>query len=93
MVLQLPIYHHLFFFFKQKTAYEIYQCDWSSDVCSSDLIGASYFENKDYNKAFTELRKVMSRFPGTDFSNKAFYRIGEGHFQLKDYKRDRKSVV
>ena len=28
---------YLFFFFKQKTAYEIYQCDWSSDVCSSDL--------------------------------------------------------
>ena len=27
----------MFFFFKQKTAYEIYQCDWSSDVCSSDL--------------------------------------------------------
>ena len=24
-------------FFKQKTAYEIYRCDWSSDVCSSDL--------------------------------------------------------
>ena len=27
----------MIFFFKQKTAYEIYQCDWSSDVCSSDL--------------------------------------------------------
>ena len=27
----------IFFFFKQKTAYEIYQCDWSSDVCSYDL--------------------------------------------------------
>ena len=26
-----------FFFFKQKTACDIYQCDWSSDVCSSDL--------------------------------------------------------
>src|ERR1044072_2958215 len=26
------------FFYKQKTAYEIYQCDWSSDVCSSDLL-------------------------------------------------------
>ena len=25
------------FFFKQKTAYEILTCDWSSDVCSSDL--------------------------------------------------------
>src|ERR1044071_9256515 len=27
----------LFFFFKQKTAYEISTRDWSSDVCSSDL--------------------------------------------------------
>src|ERR1051326_3658446 len=26
-----------FFFFKQKTAYEIKEGDWSSDVCSSDL--------------------------------------------------------
>src|SRR3546814_18047421 len=30
----------LFFFFKQKTAYEMRISDWSSDVCSSDL-----FEN------------------------------------------------
>src|SRR3546814_2965965 len=27
----------LFFFFKQKTAYEMRISDWSSDVCSSDL--------------------------------------------------------
>src|ERR1043165_6027691 len=27
------------FFFKQKTAYEIRPSDWSSDVCSSDLVG------------------------------------------------------
>ena len=27
----------VFFFFKQKTAYEIGTGDWSSDVCSSDL--------------------------------------------------------
>ena len=27
----------MIFFFKQKTAYEIKECDWSSDVCSSDL--------------------------------------------------------
>ena len=26
------------FLFKQKTAYYILTCDWSSDVCSSDLI-------------------------------------------------------
>ena len=28
---------HKFFFFKQKTAYEVCGRDWSSDVCSSDL--------------------------------------------------------
>src|SRR3546814_2217981 len=28
-----------FFFFKQKTAYEMRISDWSSDVCSSDLHG------------------------------------------------------
>src|SRR3546814_5214050 len=28
-----------FFFFKQKTAYELRISDWSSDVCSSDLPG------------------------------------------------------
>src|SRR5881398_2761663 len=27
-----------FFFFKQKTAYEMLSGDWSSDVCSSDLL-------------------------------------------------------
>ncbi len=33
-----------FFFFKQKTAYEMNPSDWSSDVCSSDLQnGQDYF--------------------------------------------------
>src|SRR3546814_9710925 len=30
----------MFFFFKQKTAYELRISDWSSDVCSSDLLCA-----------------------------------------------------
>src|SRR3546814_1884747 len=30
-------YLSFFFFFKQKTAYEMRISDWSSDVCSSDL--------------------------------------------------------
>ena len=42
----------MFFFFKQKTAYEIYQCDWSSDVCSSDL--ATLIEKLEY-VVFNEL--------------------------------------
>src|SRR3546814_2946468 len=31
------VYCVIFFFFKQKTAYEMRISDWSSDVCSSDL--------------------------------------------------------
>src|SRR3546814_15359798 len=33
----LLVYVVYFFFFKQKTAYEMRISDWSSDVCSSDL--------------------------------------------------------
>src|SRR3546814_3707070 len=33
------IFFVFFFFFKQKTAYEMRISDWSSDVCSSDLLG------------------------------------------------------
>src|SRR3546814_4547650 len=32
----------LFFFFKQKTAYDMRISDWSSDVCSSDLTPAGF---------------------------------------------------
>ena len=32
---------YVIFFFKQKMAYEIKECDWSSDVCSSDLTFAN----------------------------------------------------
>src|SRR3546814_10519922 len=33
-----------FVFFKQKTAYEVRIIDWSSDVCSSDLISAFRYQ-------------------------------------------------
>src|SRR3546814_5905099 len=32
----------VFFFFKQKTAYELRISDWSSDVCSSDLVDRTW---------------------------------------------------
>ena len=40
IILSVILFENLtkfFFFFKQKTAYEIVSRDWSSDVCSSDL--------------------------------------------------------
>src|SRR3546814_12162397 len=33
----IRVFFLIFFFFKQKTAYEMRISDWSSDVCSSDL--------------------------------------------------------
>src|SRR3546814_16839462 len=35
-----------FFFFKQKTAYEMRISDWSSDVCSSDLLVQRHTDNQ-----------------------------------------------
>src|SRR3546814_2174168 len=35
-----------FFFFKQKTAYEMRISDWSSDVCSSDLPGCDFLQHR-----------------------------------------------
>src|SRR3546814_4012772 len=37
----------VFFFFKQKTAYEMRISDWSSDVCSSDLLVLDAFQRRD----------------------------------------------
>src|SRR3546814_16043629 len=37
----MVVYCFFFFFFKQKTAYEMRISDWSSDVCSSDLADRS----------------------------------------------------
>src|SRR3546814_4438712 len=46
-----------FFFFKQKTAYEMRISDWSSDVCSSDLseLGINVVENEDIDEETEEL--------------------------------------
>src|SRR3546814_1378470 len=43
-VLQCWLVCALFFFFKQKTAYEMRISDWSSDVCSSDLATGVFTE-------------------------------------------------
>src|SRR3546814_2129823 len=41
-----------FFVFKQKTAYELRISDWSSDVCSSDLLCCACFEIVDEPPVF-----------------------------------------
>ena len=51
----------IFFFFKQKTAYEIYQCDWSSDVCSSDLDLARIYLRNHLGSDFRHVAKNLLR--------------------------------
>src|SRR3546814_1124570 len=68
----------MFFFFKQKTAYEMRISDWSSDVCSSDLL----FERGTFGRHGTEHKAAVTRYAryfskaDTGFRN-AFVAIGQ----------------
>src|SRR3546814_9494077 len=52
-----------FFFFKQKTAYEMRISDWSSDVCSSDLEIQSFGED---NEGFSHIVFAEGLYLGQD---------------------------
>src|SRR3546814_4389197 len=45
----------VFFFFKQKTAYDMRISDWSSDVCSSDLDATATNNSKPLDTHFARL--------------------------------------
>src|SRR3546814_17189163 len=61
----------LFFFFKQKTAYEMRISDWSSDVCSSDLNvpedpHCGLADKAEIARGFTVLDMLDDAEPSTD---------------------------
>src|SRR3546814_11908647 len=78
----------VFFFFKQKTAYEMRISDWSSDVCSSDLLavyvnrGHALRALSDFGVEDAGLREILQRVglgrhwrnPGFKFSAEEFQR-------------------
>ena len=63
-----------FFFFKQKTAYEIKECDWSSDVCSSDLGDAVLDQER--------IAKTQQRVHGV--RGGAAHALGEAHVRSEE---------
>src|SRR3546814_4620758 len=65
----------LFFFFKQKTAYEMRISDWSSDVCSSDLAA-----RQEWQRIETTLNREISHKPFS-VSGAAIWDIG-GDYSL-----------
>src|SRR3546814_4943916 len=86
------------FFFKQKTAYEMRISDWSSDVCSSDLVGIDrdaleecvdgLTQPRKCGEIMAEIRLVLSLSCGraTEFGQRR-------HQQAFFLDGDRKSVV
>src|SRR3546814_9423023 len=57
----------LLFFFKQKTAYEMRISDWSSDVCSSDLLSKQAV-------AYRQMSLLLRRPPGREaYPGDVFY--------------------
>src|SRR3546814_6935772 len=81
-------YSLFFFFFKQKTAYEMRISDWSSDVCSSDLCAFHALSDQPTRLvAFSDdmdgLRKVPDNVPNKEMLSQ----------HLGKPLTDRKSVV
>src|SRR3546814_6889853 len=79
----------LFFFFKQKTAYEMRISDWSSDVCSSDLYsvpacgrlnGCARGDVAEYADGFIERRAVLTVEHGMDERGCHLWRNGGCRF-------------
>src|SRR3546814_2095580 len=60
-----------FFFFKQKTAYEMRISDWSSDVCSSDLLEALH------NVADVETHLILSPSAGQTIVDETDWKLAD----------------
>src|SRR3546814_17122876 len=62
--------HFAFFFFKQKTAYEMRISDWSSDVCSSDLARRKFLrsERAELGACVDVVRRLAMSRPDTGFT-------------------------
>src|ERR1043165_411908 len=82
-----------FFFFKQKTAYEIRPRDWSSDVCSSDLCNAqTYLEmadeayaNKEYTTALGLYDKALKKPSKSDDLATINFKVAESYRNTGKY--------
>src|SRR3546814_10414206 len=87
-----------FFFFKQKTAYEMRISDWSSDVCSSDLLNlperqvpirVGFAEAALDNPGLVGQLRVRGKNGPVPLSSVADIRMASGPSQISRYQRQR----
>src|SRR3546814_16853631 len=84
-----------FFVFKQKTAYEVRISDWSSDVCSSDLLVVRVFAVIQHVDTGLQAGLAAADRPRVRIDSAT---VGMGGIDrhldfLERHRRDRKSVV
>src|SRR3546814_3552987 len=72
------------FFFKQKTAYEMRISDWSSDVCSSDLVHAGVLAKWDIQKTLGLAAEVEEALRGPDWKKMLHSMYGNEPVHWKD---------
>src|SRR3546814_20322193 len=90
------------FFFKQKTAYEMRISDWSSDVCSSDLLQTILGNGGIGRHGFEETDVLLSKVIGpappkakrpdqplADEKRPAYERVQADAFEQRDLRVDR----
>lgn len=51
------------------------------------MLGRCHYEMQKYPQAFAALRAVIQAYPGTEFSNQAYFYIGSAHYKLGAYNR------
>src|SRR3546814_10760484 len=77
----------LFFFFKQKTAYEMRISDWSSDVCSSDLMAGKKLSVEDRQDIVDLFAQYCHRVDHADGEGWAALFTSDGAFDIKGITR------
>src|SRR3546814_18333550 len=92
MVLFIVYLLSCFFFFKQKTAYELRISDWSSDVCSFDLQRSTLHIHRHRNLPVF-LGQIGFKYPPRFGRLKQCVVKASGREQQCCLDRDRKSVV
>src|SRR2546430_8145975 len=83
----------VFFFFSSRRRHTRFDCDWSSDVCSSDLEPDENKNRERHRKLGAMIENVMTHLMRHHFANFRQRALIEQIVVKSDSRRDRKSVV